>query len=58
MFPDFPMEKVLAMHQSGFDVSAFPNRGGAVHSGALRAPKITMYGPVRYALDSLSVISW
>jgi len=52
------MEKVLAMHQSGFDVSAFPNRGGAVHSGALRAPKITMYGPVRYALDSLSVISW
>ena len=47
MFPDLPMEKVLAMHQSGFGASASPNRGGAVHSGASRAPKITMYGPTR-----------
>ena len=34
MFPDLPMEKVLAMHQSGFGASASPNRGGAVSSGA------------------------
>jgi len=28
------MEKVLAMHQSGFGASASPNRGGAIYSGA------------------------
>jgi len=48
MFPDLPMEKVLAMHQSGFGASASPNRGGAVHSGASRAPKMTMHGPTRH----------
>jgi len=48
MFPDLPMEKVLAMHQSGFSASASPNRGGAVHSGASRAPKMTMHGPTRH----------
>jgi len=47
MFPDLPMEKVLAMHQSGFGASASPNRGGAVHPGASRAPKMTTYGPTR-----------
>jgi len=39
MFPNLLMEKVLAMHQSGFGASASPNRGGAVSSGASRAPK-------------------
>jgi len=47
MFPDLPMEKVLAIHQSGFGVSASPNRRGAVYSGASRAPKMTMHGPTR-----------
>jgi len=47
MFPDLPMEKVLAMHQSGFGVSASPNRGGAVHPGVSRAPKITTHGLMR-----------
>jgi len=47
MFPDLPMEKVLAMHQSGFGASASPNRGGAVHSGVSRAPKMTTHGPTR-----------
>jgi len=47
MFPDLPMEKVLAMHQSGFGASASPNRGGVVSSGASRAPKMTMHGPTR-----------
>jgi len=41
------MEKVLAMHQSGFGASASPNRGGAVHSGASRALKMTTHGPTR-----------
>ena len=41
------MEKVLAMHRSGFGASASPNKGGAVHSGALRAPKMTTHGPTR-----------
>jgi len=48
MFPDLPMEKVLAMHQSGFGASASPNRGGAVSSGASRAPKMTTHGPTRH----------
>jgi len=47
MFPNLPMEKVLAMHQSGFGASASPNRGGAVHSGASRVPKMTTHGPTR-----------
>ena len=47
MFPDLPMEKVLAMHQSGFSASASPNRGGTVHSGTSRAPKMTTHGPTR-----------
>jgi len=47
MFPDLPMEKVLAMHQSGFGASASLNRGGAVSSGASRAPKMTTHGPTR-----------
>jgi len=47
MFPDLPMEKVLAMHQSGFGASASSNRGGAVSSGASRAPKMTTHGPTR-----------
>jgi len=42
------MEKVLAMHQSGFGASASPNRGGAVHSSASRAPKMTTHGPTRH----------
>ena len=48
MFPDLPMEKVLAMHQSGFGASASPNRGDAVHSGASRASKMTTHGPTRH----------
>ena len=47
MFPDLPMEKVLVMHHSGFGASVSPNRGGAVHSGASRAPKMTTHGPTR-----------
>jgi len=47
IFPDLPMEKVLAMHQSGFSASASPNRGGTVHSGTSRAPKMTTHGPTR-----------
>jgi len=47
MFPDLPMEKVLAMHQSGFGANASPNRRGAVHPGASRAPKMTIHGPTR-----------
>jgi len=47
MFPDLPMEKVLAMHQSGFGASVSPNKGDAVHSGASRVPKMTMHGPTR-----------
>jgi len=42
------MEKVLAMHQSGFGASTSPNRGSAVHPGASRAPKITTHGPTRH----------
>jgi len=48
MFPNLPIEKVLAMHQSGFGASASPNRGGVVHPGTSRAPKITMHGPTRH----------
>jgi len=47
MFLNLPMEKVLAMHQSGFGASASPNRRGAVSSGASRVPKMTTYGPTR-----------
>ena len=47
MFPDLLMEKVLAMHQSGFGASASPNRRGAVYSGASRAPKMITHGPTR-----------
>jgi len=47
MFSDLLIEKVLAMHQSGFGASASPNRGGAVHSGASRAPKMTTHRPTR-----------
>ena len=47
MFPNLPMEKILAMHQSGFGASASLNRGGAVHPGASRAPKMTTHGPTR-----------
>jgi len=47
MFPDLPMEKVLAMYQSGFGASASPNRGGTVHSGASKAPKMTTHRPTR-----------
>ena len=48
MFSNLPMEKVLAMHQSGFGASASPNRGGAVHFGISRAPKMTTHGPTRH----------
>jgi len=48
MFPDLPIEKVLAMHQSGFGASVSPNKGGAVSSGASRAPKMTTHGPTRH----------
>jgi len=47
MSPDLSMEKVLAMHQSGFGASASPNRGGTVHPDASRVPKITTHGPTR-----------
>jgi len=47
MFPDLPMEKVLAMHQSGFGASASPNRKGTGSSGTSRAPKMTTHGPTR-----------
>jgi len=42
------MEKVLAMHQSGFGASASPNRGNTVYSGALKVPKIITHGPTRH----------
>jgi len=48
MFPDLSMEKVLAMHQSGFGASASPNRGGAVHSSTSRAPKMITHGLTRH----------
>jgi len=48
MFPNLPMEKVLAMHQSGFGASAPPSRGGASYSSALRAPKMITHGPTRH----------
>jgi len=48
MFLNLPMEKVLAMHQSGFGASASPNRGGVVHPGTSRAPKMTTHGPTRH----------
>ena len=48
MFPNLPMEKVLAMHQSGFDASASPNRGNTVYSGTLKVPKIITHGPTRH----------
>jgi len=48
MFPDLSIEKVLAMHQSGFGTSASLNRGDAVHPGASRAPKMTTHGPTRH----------
>ena len=35
------------MHQSGFGVSASPNRGGAVHFGASQVPKITTHRSMR-----------
>jgi len=41
------MEKVLAMHQSGFGASASPNRRGVVSSGASRVSKMTTHGPTR-----------
>ena len=47
MFPDLPMEKVLAMYQFGFGASASPNKRGTVHSGTSRAPKMTTHGPTR-----------
>ena len=47
MFPDLSIEKVLAMHQSGFGASASPNREGVVYSGTSRAPKMTTHGPTR-----------
>ena len=42
------MKKVLVMHQSGFGASASSNRGGAIHSGVSRAPKMTMHRPTRH----------
>jgi len=47
MFPDLPIQKILVMHQSGFGASASSNKEDAVHSGASRAPKMTMHGPTR-----------
>jgi len=47
MFPDVSMEKVLAMYQSGFGIGVAPNRRGATHPGASRAPKMTTHGPTR-----------
>jgi len=47
MFPNLPIEKVLAMHQFGFGASAALDREGAVHPGASRAPKMTTHGPTR-----------
>ena len=52
MFPDLSMEKILAMHQSGFGANASPNRGGALHPGTSRAPKMTTHGPTRYQVLS------
>jgi len=48
MFSDLPIEKVLAMHQSGFSASASPNREGTVYSSASRVLKMTMHRPIRY----------
>jgi len=47
MFSDLLIKKVLAMHQSGFGASASSNRGGTVHPGTSRAPKMTTHGPTR-----------
>ena len=47
IFSDLSMEKVLAIHQSGFDASVSFNRGSTVHSGTLRAPKMMTYRPTR-----------
>jgi len=47
MFPNLLMEKVLAMHQSGFSASTPPNRGGTGSSSVSRAPKMTTHGPTR-----------
>jgi len=48
MFPDLPLEKVLAMYQSGFGAGAAPNKEGTIHSCASRAPKMTTHGPTRH----------
>jgi len=48
MFPDLPMEKILAMYQSSFGASASPNRGDAVHSSASRTLKMTTHRPTRH----------
>jgi len=48
MFPDLPLEKVLAMYQSGFGVGAAPSKEGATHPSASRAPKMTTHGPTRH----------
>jgi len=47
MFPDLSMEKALAIYQSSFGASISPNRGGATHPGASRAPKIITHGCTR-----------
>ena len=48
MFPDLPIEKVLAMYQSGFGASASLNKEGAVYPGASRASKMTTHRPTRH----------
>ena len=48
IFPDLPMEKILAMYQSSFGASASPNRGDAVHSSASRTLKMTTHRPTRH----------
>ena len=47
MFFNLPIEKVLAMYQSGFGAGASISRGGAAYSSTSRAPKITTYGPTK-----------
>ena len=47
MFSDLLLEKVLAMHQSGFSTGAALNKEDAIRSDASRAPKMTTHGPTR-----------
>ena len=48
MFLDLPIEKVLAIYQSGFGTSASSNREGAVYFSTSRVSKMMIYRPIRH----------